>query len=200
MNGLEKITQRITAEAEAEASATIAAAQGRCEDIKAKYDALAQEAYWKLIKDGGRELEQQVGRIGTSAAMEAKKSVLSMKQSYVDKALEKSLDAVRELPPERYIAFLSLLAANAVVTGTEELVFSSADKTAYGEAVRKAANELLKKRGVKAELTVADDTGSFKGGLIVRRGHVDANCTVETLIEMKRVDLAPEIASILFDE
>lgn len=176
------------------------AARGRCDDIAAKYEAVAQEEYWKLIKDGGKELEQQVQRIGSSAGMEVKKSVLAMKQSYVDKVLEKSVDAICGLPEEQYTAFLSRFAAQAALSGTEELVFSAADRDRYGKAVCGEANALLEGRGIKGALTVSDDVGSFRGGVVVRQGDIDVNCTVEKLVEMSRSELAPKIASILFDE
>lgn len=200
MNGIEKITQRIGAEAQDEIAAAIGEAKSRCGEIKTKYEATAQEAYWKLIKEGTRELEQQVQRIGSSAGMEVRKSVLAMKQSYVDKVLTASEDAICAMPAEQYIAFLAEQAANASSNGYEELVFSAGDRARCGEKVCAAANKLLKKRGLDPKLTVSGDVGDFKGGVIVRMGDIDVNCTVEKLIEMRRGELAPGIVSILFDE
>ena len=35
--------------------------------------------------------------------------------------------------------------------------------------------------------------GSFKGGLILRQGDIDTNCTVEVLCEGLRHELEPEV-------
>ena len=200
MNGIEKITQRIGAEAQEEIEVAIRAARGKCGEIKAQSETKAQEEYQKLMREGAKDLEQQVQRIGSSAGMEVKKSVLAMKQSYVDRVLDASMEAICALPAESYIAFLADQAADAAVSGGEELVFSSGDREKFGEKVCAAANKQLKKRGIDPKLTVAADVGGFRGGLIVRMGDIDVNCTVEKLVEMRRGELAPQIVSILFDE
>ncbi|NLV86665.1 MAG: V-type ATP synthase subunit E, partial [Clostridiales bacterium] len=63
-----------------------------------------------------------------------------------------------------------------------------------------AANDILKKRGMQPALTVSEDTGSFTGGLIVRQGDIEVNCSVSKLIELSRDSLAGPIAEILFSD
>ena len=48
-------------------------------------------------------------------------------------------------------------------------------------------------------LTLSGETGSFAGGLILRRGSVEANCTAELLVELCRGEMSSEIAKLLFD-
>ena len=52
---------------------------------------------------------------------------------------------------------------------------------------------------IKAEAVGSDETGSFAGGLVMRRGNVEANCTAELLIELCRADMAAELAGVLFE-
>ena len=40
--------------------------------------------------------------------------------------------------------------------------------------------------------------GSFDGGLILRRGNVEVNCTVELLVELSRNELSARVAELLF--
>ena len=49
-----------------------------------------------------------------------------------------------------------------------------------------------------AKLTLSDETGDFKGGLILRRGNIEVNCTAELLVELARGDMSAEIAGLLF--
>ena len=48
-------------------------------------------------------------------------------------------------------------------------------------------------------LTLAADAGNFAGGLILRRGNIEVNCTVELLVELCRADMSAQLAGVLFD-
>ena len=48
------------------------------------------------------------------------------------------------------------------------------------------------------KLRLAKETGSFKGGLILRRGNIEANCTAELLVDLCREEMAAELAGVLF--
>ena len=112
----------------------------------------------------------------------------------VSLAFDKALEALCALPEEEYVAFLAGLAAKASVTGDEEILLNARDRKAVGDKVAAAAN--AKPGGGK--LTLAEETGDFAGGLILRRGNVEANCTAELLVDLARGDLSAEIAGILF--
>ena len=43
------------------------------------------------------------------------------------------------------------------------------------------------------------ESGDFSGGLKLREGSVEVNCTVDTLLALSRNSLDAEIAAILFD-
>ena len=62
MNGIEKITARISAEAKAEADAVISEAEGKAAAIAAEYGKKAEEAYSAKLSAGKNELEQQIQR------------------------------------------------------------------------------------------------------------------------------------------
>lgn len=200
MNGIDKITERITAQAREEIAETQEKMAKKCREIEEAYDSLAKEEYQKIVAAGAKDCELQVQRLAGAATMESKKSILSMKQEAVDKVLELAAERICALPQEEYISFLARLAGEAASTGTEEVVFSSKDKVSVSKDVIKAANDILKKRGMQPALTVSEDTGSFTGGLIVRQGDIEVNCSVSKLIELSRDSLAGPIAEILFSD
>ena len=90
MNGIEKITARIRADAEAECAAIRAESEARCAEIRAENERLAQEQYWKLVREGVKDTEQRVQRMGRTARLEARKGVLTMKQESVSKAFDRA--------------------------------------------------------------------------------------------------------------
>ena len=73
MNGIEKITGRIEADAQEQAKAIAAEAEARCAEISADYDKQAQDQYWARVRDGVKACEDRVQRMGRLAEMEARK-------------------------------------------------------------------------------------------------------------------------------
>ncbi len=200
MNGINKITDRIIAEAQAEISAMQEDTAARCRDIKEACSKQAQDEYWRIMREGTKDSELQAQRLAGAAALEAKKSILAMKQDAVSGVLDESIDRICGLPEAEYVDFLAKLAGNAAFTGEEEIIFNARDKASCSKAVVKAANEILKKRKLPQGLSVSSKTGDFKGGLMVKQGDIEVNCTVETLVEMSRDRLSTQIAEILFAE
>ena len=128
------------------------------------------------------------------ARMEGRKELLAAKQELVSRSFRKAQEQIVSLPEEQYVAFLAKLAAQASVTGEEKIVLNARDRKTIGEKLVKAANARLK----NGRLTLAEETGDFAGGLILRRGSIEANCTVELLVELSRSELSAQVAEILF--
>ena len=198
MNGIERISDRLVADAEAEITALNADTKARCDEIAAEYQKKAQEEYQSRMSEGVKAAETRLQRLGSAAEMEAKKSILAFKQEMVAKAFEDATVKLANLPQEQYVQFLAAQSAAAAVTGEEELIFNDRDKAAVGELVAKAANALLAQKGQKGALKVSGDTRAISGGVIVRQGNIEVNCAVETLVQLRRSELASQVAEILF--
>ncbi len=194
MKGTDKIIAHIQADAKAQADAILAQAEQQCAGIKAEFDRQAAERYSERIRAGVKACQDEVDSRVRIDQMEARKGTLAVKQEMVSLAFDKALEALCALPEEEYVAFLAGLAAKASVTGDEEILLNARDRKAVGEKVAAAANAKLD----GGKLTLAEETGDFAGGLILRRGNVEANCTAELLVDLARGDLSAEIAGILF--
>ena len=198
MNGIEKITSRIEAEARAEADGILEEARAMAERIKTETGAKAQERYWELIRAGVKETEQRIRRLDAAAQMEARKSVLSLKQELVTWAFDRACELILELPREEYIDFLARQAASAANAGAGELIFNEKDSAIAGE-VLKRANALLTERGVSGQLKLSAETRQMLGGLILKEGNVEVNCTIETLTALCRNEMSTQVAEAMFD-
>ena len=199
MNGIEKITARIQADAQRDADAVTAEAAERCKEMRLEYDQKAQDAYWLLVRAGVKDCEERVKRLGSAAALEAKKSVLGLKQEMVAEVFDRAVEMLLELPKKEYVDLLAGIAAKAAGNGFEELVFNSKDQRAVGEMVAKAANELLKERGNYGKLTVSELTRDIKGGVIVKQGDIETNCSIEAMVGQYKSELSAPVAAALFD-
>ncbi len=195
MKGTEKIIAHIRSDAKEQADAILAQAEQQCASIRADYEKQAKELYREKIRAGTADCQDRVDSMDRIARMEAKKGILALKQQMVSESFDKACDMIINLPKEQYAAFLAKLAAKASATGDEEIILNARDRAAVGEDVVKAANALVS----GGRLSLSAETGSFAGGLILRRGSVEANCTVELLVELCRSDMSSEIAKVLFD-
>ncbi len=198
MNGIDRITARIETDAVADAARITGQTKTQCDAIRADGEKQAREGYWEKVRQGVAAAEDRVQRLAKTADMEARKSVLSFKQSLVAEAFDKAEARLNALEGDEYVSFLAALAARAADTGTEQVVLSAADRAACGRKVVDAANAALKAAGKTAGLTLSQEEGTFSRGLIVRQGSVSVNCTVEALMAQVREDMASEVAAALF--
>lgn len=199
MNGIEKITARITDDTAAEIARIQAESKATCDEIAKNSAASAQEDYWKLLKQGTQNAEHRLERLNSVAELEAKKYVLGEKQSLISKTFERAVEMLLALPEDKYVALLAHLASEASANGSEVVILSAKDRPRVGKAVCDKANELLKAAGKKAALTLSTETRAICGGLVLSEGNIETNCSLDILVSMFRNELLPEVAKTLFD-
>ena len=194
MKGTEKIIAHIGADAKAQADAILAQAEARCAEIREGYEQQAKQAYAERIRAGVKANQDRLDSMERLAKMEGRKAVLALKQDMVAESFDRACDQLVNLPAAEYGTFLAKLAVKASVTHDEEVVLNARDRKALGDKVIEAANKALG----GGKLTLSKETGDFKGGLILRRGSIEANCTAELLVDLCRDEMAAELAGVLF--
>jgi len=198
MKGIDRIAGKIAEDAKSESESILAGAKAEAGAIAGKYAALAKEEGDKIMA-AGRKRAVEIGRRAASAAdQEAKLQILAVKQNMISRAFNQSMQKLLTLPETEYVDLLARLAAEASSTGSEEVILSSKDLKACGSSVLKSANELLAKAGKKANLTLSAETGSFDGGLMLRSGKVETNCTLDAILRLSRESLVSEVVAALF--
>ena len=194
MKGTEKIIAHIKADADAQVNAILAQAEQQCAGIRGDFDKQAAALYAERLRAGVKDTQDKVDGAERIARMEGRKNLLAEKQKLVGECFRMAQKQIVDLPEERYVDFLAKLAAQASVTGEEEIILNPRDRKAIGEKLVKAVNARLK----NGRLRLAEDTCDFAGGLILRRGSIEANCTVELLVELSQSELSAKVAEILF--
>lgn len=227
MDGIEKITGQIDADARREADELTAQARAQAEQILADFEVQAQAETDARLERARLEAQQRQERLESVAALEGRKLLLAEKQALVDSAFDRALEQLTGLEDEAYIDLLAGLAVNAARTGREQVVFSPKDRNRVGKQVVTRANEILAKRvapklpdsvtetkaGALLDkvttaasallagtgmLTMAEDTQPMAGGLILRDDRVETNCSFEVLLRLHRDELAAQVAQVLF--
>ena len=193
MNGIEKITQRIASDAQAEVDRILGDARDEAGRIAANYRARADAEAAELAAKNEKAAAEREERLVSAAQMEARKVQLAAKQEMVEKAYIQALDKLCALPEEQYVAILADLLVKASSNGKEEAVFSPEDRERVGEAAVAKANELSGK-----QLRLSDETQPIRGGFILKDKNVEVNCTFETLVRLQKAETAGAVAQKLF--
>ena len=192
MNGLERITSRIEAEAKAEIDGILDAGMAEANRVvngwREKIDAEGRA----LAEKNEKAAAEREERLISAAEMDARKTILAAKQEMVDAAYERALEALCSLSGEEKTKLLASLLARASSSGTEEAVFSAADRADGEKAVALVNAETGKK------LTLARSAAPIRGGFILRDRNVEVNCAFETLLRLQRTETASAVAKLLF--
>ncbi len=195
MNGIDKITQRIQADAQAEIDRVLNEARAEAGRIASKYKAEAEAEAAGFAVKNRKEAAEREERLAGTAQMEARKALLAAKQEMVEKAYELALEKLCAMPAEQYTDVLAGLLAQASSNGKEEVIFSPEDQKKAGKAAVEKAN----KDGGK-KLTLSQETRPIKGGFILRSGSVEVNCAFDTLVRLQKAETAGAVAKKLFPE
>lgn len=204
MNGIEKITGQIDADVQKEIGAALDQARAQAKEIGDRYESQAEAQAEAIRRKGEQDAALRRERLVDVARLEARKTLLAAKQDLVGQAFDLALKKLLELPDQEYIALLAKLAVAASRTGREQVIFSQKDRSRYGKQAVTMANDMLaKKAGPRAAesagmLTLAEESRPMAGGLILRDGRVETNCSFEVLIHLQRDALSAEVARALF--
>lgn len=192
MNGIEKITARIEADAQAEIEHMLREARAEAEHRISSYQTQADTEAAELARRNESNAVEREERLVSAAQMEVRKDCLAVKQEMIEKAYELALEKLHTLPKERYTEVLTTLLLKASSTGREEVIFSPEDQKQVGKVVLEKAN------ACGTHLTLSDETRPIRGGFILRDDRVEVNCTFETLVRLQKAETAGAVAKQLF--
>lgn len=222
-NGINRITDKILADAQAKADAILADAQAECDRIKASYDARAQEIRDRLSEQAQAKGTDMIARAKASAAMKKRNALQAQESRLIDGVFDSAREWVLALPREKYTELLvGLLSAalleqaeteakNLALYGEEgeeietfEILLNKKDRETCGrdvlEALKKRyANSNRLPTGWIERLVLSKNTLNMDGGAVLRYGDVESNCSFEMLFGQLHRELETEVAGALFD-
>ncbi len=221
MTGLEKVTGKIIADAEADARVILERAEAECEAIKAKYAAATEAEVEKLTDECDRECQALIIRARSSAAMAKRNAVLEARAKLIDDAYAAAEKQIRSMSGEQYLDLLQKMLRSALKSQLEgeeesmrlygedispavyEVVLNTRDRETYGEKLLEAYRAGYGARlspVVLAKLRLAPDTAPIDGGLVLRCGPVETNCSLSMLMAANRRETEARVSRILFGD
>ena len=212
MNGIEKITDKIIADARTDAQAVIDEARREAEEIGASAEARA-EAIAKTYSARADELRADLeSRTESASASERRNASLNARARLVDRVFNEARDRILAMDGEEYYAFLEGLLGRVIAdratcdaaneAGTDEydefdryeLSLNERDAEKYGQRLVKAFGG---KAGEK-KLVLSGEKAPIDGGFMLRWGQVDMNCSISGLIARSRDNCERGVCDILY--
>ena len=221
MTGLEKVTGKIIADAEADARVILDRAEAECAAVKEKYAAATEAELEKLREENDRECQSLIIRARSSAAMAKRNALLEARAALLDEAYALAERQIKNLNPEQYLDLLQKMLRSALknqLAGEEEsmrlygedispavyeVILNSRDRDTYGETLLPAFKTGYGARlpeTAHAKLRMAAETAPIDGGLVLRCGPVETNCSLAMLMAENRRETEARVSRILFGD
>ena len=150
MKGIERITDRIGADVQAEIDGVMGKAQAKADEIRQGYEAQAAKARAEAENRSRKAAEDREARLVDAAEMDRRKLLLSAKQEMVGKAFDLALEKLCAMEDAQYAAVTAKMLAEAAPSGRGTVYFPDG-KAAVGAEAVKQANAIL---GEKGKLTL----------------------------------------------
>lgn len=191
---IENITGKILAEAEEQSKKVLEEAADKSRTIIEKAEQRAA-----AIRETSAEKAKEDGHLAKSrrisvAELEVRKIRLGAKQELISHCFEIALEQLANMEEEEYIELLESSIIALDVDGGE-LVLNERDRKTIGNKLVKKINDA----GKVGTLILAEDTVNAKGGFVLRRGSMEINSTLETMINSIREAATPDVVKALFD-
>ena len=221
MTGLEKIIDRIQTEARERAGITLQNAEKECTELAKEYAARSEQARARIEKEG---LEAAQAMLNAARAETEKTHIeilQNMRAALIDEAFERAKHEICDTDFGKYRELLAALLTSALLEqhrteqqsiafGDEvepferfEVLLNASDRERFGTQIVSDARRTVERRiGAQkaAMITLAEETVDISGGLILRFGDVELNCTLDVLMADIRRKLTPRVTEILFGE
>ena len=168
-----------------------------------------------------RECQSLVIRARSSAAMAKRNAILEARAAILDEAYAAAEKQVRAMTNDQYLDLLCKMLRSAMkrqIEGEEdslrlygedispdayEVVLNDRDRDYYGEKLLGAFRVGLGSKfplSVLAKIRLAPDTAPIDGGLILRAGLVETNCSLSMLMAENRRETETRVSRILFGD
>ncbi len=219
MTGFSKITDKILAEARADAEASVSEAQAKAAEISAEYAVRAEALKKQIDEDAKRQAEEIVARAHADEAMIRRSAALEARGNMVDEAFDLARREILNLSAERYTEFLSMLLCRALreqlederqtreLYGDEEqptedftVLLNELDRERVGKELMARLTAKHKAGEIELLPTLSEETAPIDGGLILRRGKIEINCSVKALFGELRPEWEGRVVARLFAE
>lgn len=197
MTGVEKLTQYIMDEANAEIKDIIFQTKEKMNSAEQE-TGLAIEHETKKIMESAKKLgEERKKRMIAVYGLELRKEVLKVKREILDEAYRKALEGLSAMKRDEYQSVIEKLILKVLITGNETVVISNNEKYIDSGFID-GINKKLETAGKNGSLVLCREKAEFSGGFILKEGGLIIDCSFEMILKEFRDSTETEVARILF--
>jgi V/A-type H+-transporting ATPase subunit E len=197
MNGLDKITEEIVSEAEAEAAKIAADARAQADRIIAEAKAQASKEANGIKADSDKSVaglnEQRESMFG----LQRRQAMLQARQTALDEALNAAHTYLLNLPDIEYFTLCIRLAVSQSEDGAGELLFNERDLHRLPESFAHLLNIAMPEGRT---LEVSSVTAPIDGGFVIKYGDLQENCSFSAIFRERHDEFVDLIREPLFEE
>lgn len=218
MAGLDKITNRIVSDAEAEAQKIIAAAKDRADSVIKDYSDKADRDCERIDAESVETCENIISRAKSSATIAKRNEILRAHGELVDKAFDMAMKEILNYPSEKYRDMLIMLLSHSLISYIDtskknyelygeadevekyEVLLNRKDHDAYAGGLIEGLRQRVIGRIDPAELdkvVISDEILNINGGLVLRCGSVECNSSLTKLFAEIRPMIEGKISKII---
>lgn len=199
IKGIQRIQERILAEAKEYAAAKEAEAKKKCDELLAERAGInAQKAEQILARAKADADAVRKNAVNGSESRE-RSEMLKLRVEMSGKAFDAACRKLSHLPQDRYVPAMARLLAEAVNLslgdGTQAALSLNSRDSAFADAILASAKPMLTKN---VTLVKADSPAPISAGFLLLCGDIEINCSGEKMIETARPALEKNVLDILF--
>ena len=194
--GAEQVTEKILADAKAEAEKIKSQTDEKQADEEAKLDEQLSEYKKQTEILAQKAAEDEMLHLLAAARMDLAKQLLAEKTKVLDEVFAQAQQKLQKLPDDKYRQLMVKLMLDSVETGDEEVIIDKNEKRIDQKLIDQV-NEKFGS-GNKGNLKLSDEKQDIGTGFILRRGKIKTNITLDVLLAQARKELEIELAKELF--
>ena len=191
---VDDILKKIKADAEEAARKIVAEGQAAADVVTSEARERTGVQKKELRARAEQRAQEERNRITTLARLAARRELLEEKQALIDRVFDEAGERIAAMKQAEYREFIGGFLKNTVESGDEEVLIGEGERRLDQAFLDSVSKEL----GLGAGLKLASERRPISGGFILRRGRVETNCALSTILRDAREKLETEVAAILF--
>lgn len=196
MTGLEKILDAVSANGKESAKRLFSAYLEKSDKLKSSIIKDAENDGKTMISNAEISAGEIINNAYSAAKLEAKKSILSLKDELIEKAIQRAVDKISVLDDTEYFLYMYKSAVCRLKVGDCLISFNERDKSRMPTDFIERLNSAKDECSVK----LSESAVNIVGGFILDFGDIYEDFSLDGLIEEKRDEIRQEAAEILFDK
>lgn len=171
----------------------------KIEGIKKQESKENETIEYSILEKYRQEAELKEKKIITEARLNAKKDLLSEKQTIINNIFSETLKRIIEFDDKKYLSLIENLILENVEIGDETIYLGNQERDSINQEFIAKINGKLKKQSKRGELTISKNRLPIVGGVIIGTGQIKKNASLEVVLEKTKDEMETRLNHFLFD-